>query len=156
MVIMIVQCTIIIIQSCKMRMQLTVKHLIRRHSNLSAHLNSLIFLAVIVCQMKPSKLFILVVITLNRHQLRLMYFSPFYLRAKENLFCGAFRPSQLNYMLHGCKRVSFCENLKKKKTHNHPLHTLIRLICDHNLLQVWFGKPKNFSSGLKTPTLPSF
>ncbi len=45
--------------------------------------------------------------------------------------------------------------VKIQKNHNHPLHTLIRLICDHNL-PVWFRKPNNFSNSLKIPTLPSF
>ncbi len=31
--------------------------------------------------------------------------------AKLSHVHNQFRPSQLNYMLHGCKRVSFCENL---------------------------------------------
>ena len=40
------------------------------------------------------------------------------------------RPSQLNYMLHGCKRVSFCGNLiLPYKAYLLP-----------QLIQVWFGE----------------
>ena len=40
----------------------------------------------------------------------------------------SYRPSQLNYMLHGCKRVSFCENKKNEEIHTFFLTGLAGLM----------------------------